>query len=190
MNKKLTLTILCLLFLPAIAFAFETPIPTSNTPQNIPVLPSIPSLLSITGSTSIPINSVQTFTLSTIASEGPDSVYTDGTYSELYGIWLVTDQNKNITAQKTTWVKLSNTQYSDNAVVTFPSVGTFSVVSMIVKVPQTFVNGAWVKGAETVVGQDKLSVVVSLPTPTPTPPSNGILAFLLSIWNWLISLIS
>lgn len=153
--------------------------------------------LAISGPDTVSLGAgTQTFSISTTASEQPKSDYNDGTYSELWGTWMVVDSNQNIIAQRNpTWVKLTSGTFTDTATATFNNKGSYAVVDVIIKVPYTYTNGAWVKGAETIVGKDQQAVKVAIPSPASqaatsgagSPPQTSLTSWLKSMWSGLIS---
>ncbi len=144
-------------------------------------------LASIVGTETINVGAgQQSYVITVTSPESPDSVYTDKTYSELYGTWFVVDNNQNIIAQKGGWSKLSDPVYTDNVVVTFLNAGTYSVVSVIVKTPYTYTT-SWIKGTELIVAKEQMKVSVTVPQPTGGLPTINILDIIQSIWNWIMS---
>jgi len=153
---------------------------------------SVFNKFTIVGPATIDTATPVSYSIELTAPAPADSDWSDGTYSELYGGWVLVDKDGTIITQSD-WVKLTDAIYSANAsFTTSVTEGEYSVVAVIVEVKQQW-NGTtnlWETLPQEVVTKESWKLTVSEPiTPPPTIQPNPIVEFVQRIIEWLKDLL-
>jgi len=95
-----------------------------------------------------------------------DSDWSDGSYEQLWGSWILVDGSKNTKAGGS-WTKMTGKIYSTTASFTAPATpGTYYLVSTIVNQGWEFAGGQWVKMSEVAAAKEAKKITV-MPAVTP-----------------------
>ena len=149
---------------------------------------SIFNKFTIVGPATIDTATPVSYSIELTALAPADSDWSDGTYSELYGGWVVVAEDGTIITQSD-WAKLTNAIYSTNASFTTPvTEGEYSVVAVIAEIKQQW-NGTtnlWETLPQEVVVKESWKFTVAEPiTQPPAVQPNPIAELVQWLLDWL-----
>lgn len=153
---------------------------------------SIFNKFTIVGPATIDTATPVSYSIELTALAPADSDWSDGTYSELYGGWVVVAEDGTIITQSD-WAKLTNAIYSANASFTTPATeGEYSVVAVIVEIKQQW-NGTtnvWETLPQEVVVKESWKFTVAEPiTQPPAVQPNPIAELVQWLLDWFRGLL-